>query len=632
MNANNNLRHVIMTIGLFLVGISLYCSFLLYTSFSPNLSDKAAWGGMGLGLDMFKNIALLAAFALWTLGFFAARIISVLVFAAYALLSVLSFVAFFGFMATVQHKLEKDVLLDSNKYNSAVAAVESAEAKLSQFSRYADAERVAQAEAELANLQPRIAQIRQDMSRYANPDCTPKRDRRGAPYTTLAGEWCAKLRAAQAEAQPWQAQISGYSQYQAALSHRERMLNELANLDSGSVDTGAVIHPMFVDLGKLVAAAPDEMKVMFMFVSSAAAEILGTLSVLIAWMLGRKRSFTLDEIEHMSTQLREQQGRLQHALGLSGMQPAFAGLPGYEVNVMPSAPKDAVKSSPMSATSGTTNPAPMGGTTTQRTAQTATPPSQTQTSRSRQRRDPRPPIKAWAKPIPLTPEQQQAALAHMTEAVLAAEQPPRIFALAQRYGLTQEAVRVALDILVTEGYLLNDPRTGYVLNLKRIRADSQEYYGELMCGGIEYHATGGAQKVFFPNPGARLPVRNKNGLGLIYWGRRKHERHSSLPPGAHAPLQSVRGGEWNRYQPRGVLIPASSYMEQDIQGGRHWFKLAADEMIQGLVATHGHEQRLYIVTIEPPAEFLQASDSQPNSECWPRLVKYKEEGVQPVFH
>ena len=632
MGSHNNLRHIIMSIGLFLVGISLYCSFLLYTSFSPNLSDKAAWGGMGLGLDMFKNIALLAAFALWTMGFFAARVISVVVFAAYALLSVLSFVAFFGFMSTVQHKLEKDVLLDSNKYNSAVAAVESAEAKLSQLSRYADADRVAQAEAELANLQPRIAQIQQDMARYAEPDCTPKRDRRGAPYTTLAAEWCAKLRAAQAEAQPWQAHINGYSQYQAALAHRQRMLDELANLDSGSVETGAVIHPMFVDLGKLVAAAPDEMKVMFMFVSSAAAEILGTLSVLIAWMLGRKRSFTLDEIEHMSTQLREQQGRLQQALGLTGMQPAFAGLPGYDVNVLPpdKAKRDAVKSSPMSATSGTASPAPMGGTT--RTATSQTTQQQKRTQRQAKQRDRRPPIKVWPEPLPLTPEQQQAALAHMTEAVLAAEQSPRVMDLAQRYGLTPEAVRVALDILVTEGYLLNDTHKGYVLNLKRIRADSQEYQGELMCGGIEYHAGGGAQKVFFPNPGARLPVRNKNGLGLIYWGRRKHERHSILPPGAHAPLQSVRSGEWNRYQPRGVLIPASSYMEQDIQGGRHWFNLAADEMIQGLVATHGHEQRLYIVTIEPPEEFLQASDSQPNTECWPRLVKHKEEGVQPVFH
>ncbi len=77
------LRRSISIIGGFLIAISLYCSFLLYTYFSQDFSDKAAWGGMGLGLDMFKNIALIAALALWMLNTLVSRVLSVVVTLAY---------------------------------------------------------------------------------------------------------------------------------------------------------------------------------------------------------------------------------------------------------------------------------------------------------------------------------------------------------------------------------------------------------------------------------------------------------------------------------------------------------------------------------------------------------------------
>jgi hypothetical protein len=42
----------------------------------------------------------------------------------------------------------------------------------------------------------------------------------------------------------------------------------------------------------------------------------------------------------------------------------------------------------------------------------------------------------------------------------------------------------------------------------------------VMCGGIEYQD----QKIYFPQPDARLPVRLRDGhVTWITWGRRKDE-------------------------------------------------------------------------------------------------------------
>ena len=54
-----------------------------------------------------------------------------------------------------------------------------------------------------------------------------------------------------------------------------------------------------------------------------------------------------------------------------------------------------------------------------------------------------------------------------------------------------------------------------------------------MCGGIEYQD----QKVFFPQPGARLPVRLRDGnVTWVTWGMRKNESISKFPNGGWARL------------------------------------------------------------------------------------------------
>lgn len=54
-------------------------------------------------------------------------------------------------------------------------------------------------------------------------------------------------------------------------------------------------------------------------------------------------------------------------------------------------------------------------------------------------------------------------------------------------------------------------------------------------------------------------------------------------------------------------------MEKDAQGKSHWFPLAADQFIQGLVATDGCDSLLYIVTEEHP------QSCHPRHR-WPRIL------------
>jgi hypothetical protein len=62
-----------------------------------------------------------------------------------------------------------------------------------------------------------------------------------------------------------------------------------------------------------------------------------------------------------------------------------------------------------------------------------------------------------------------------------------------------------------------------------------------MCGGIECQD----QKIYFPQPDPRLPVRLRDGnVTWITWGRRKDEATGKFPNGGWARLDSIKSGKW----------------------------------------------------------------------------------------
>ena len=138
-----------------------------------------------------------------------------------------------------------------------------------------------------------------------------------------------------------------------------------------------------------------------------------------------------------------------------------------------------------------------------------------------------------------------------------------------------------------------------------------------MCGGVRFKANGDELTIYFPNPKAIMPVRLKNGKhSLVAWGRRELQP-GFLPRGGWARIDSIYAGKWNHYNPVPVKLDVEAFMEKDKDDVSQWYELQEEEFIQGLIATLGTEQRLYVVT--------QVSEkSNHKSNRWPRILTKQE--------
>jgi len=117
-----------------------------------------------------------------------------------------------------------------------------------------------------------------------------------------------------------------------------------------------------------------------------------------------------------------------------------------------------------------------------------------------------------------------------------------------------------------------------------------------MCSGIEYEE----QLHVWQDAAVRLPVLLRDGgVAWLPWGGR-HGLETIFHEGPCARLESIRAGKWDRFSPRPVKIPLSRYMERDGKGRPCWTRVGPGQHLQGLLASAGGEQRVYVVTVESP--------------------------------
>lgn len=140
-----------------------------------------------------------------------------------------------------------------------------------------------------------------------------------------------------------------------------------------------------------------------------------------------------------------------------------------------------------------------------------------------------------------------------------------------------------------------------------------------MCGGVEisgrYTRTGEQLKIYFPNPRAALPILGGDDQVIwVPWGRRR-EQAGKGPAGGWARVSSIEEGKWEKYGPTRVCIPATRFMEKDEEKVSHWFDLKAGQAIEGLLIGEGEQQRVYVITTEPPVGLGWVHDR------WP-LIKF----------
>jgi hypothetical protein len=138
-------------------------------------------------------------------------------------------------------------------------------------------------------------------------------------------------------------------------------------------------------------------------------------------------------------------------------------------------------------------------------------------------------------------------------------------------------------------------------------------YNGHMCHGVLFNHNGRKTRVLYTNPHAVLPVRTKSGTTrLLPWGRHA-DQEGELPFGGWVLHDAIRAGQWDAWSPRPVLIDSRIFAEEDKAGRVHWFPLVKSSWVQGVIATHDNERRVYVITIKPTLDPWDYSR-------WPRIV------------
>jgi hypothetical protein len=144
-----------------------------------------------------------------------------------------------------------------------------------------------------------------------------------------------------------------------------------------------------------------------------------------------------------------------------------------------------------------------------------------------------------------------------------------------------------------------------------------------MCTALKFVLDGKTRTAAAGVQGTTVPVLMRSGqVKWVEWGAPTGCHISNpeapgylmkFPADCWVDLATLREGAWWRYKPRPVKIAAIAfgvYLELE-----RWVPLKPGQYIQGALATVFAEQRVYVVTVSPPAEYAGA---QP---CWPRIVK-----------
>jgi hypothetical protein len=275
-------------LGIFLVGMGMFLNYQLYVSLAGNnLLHEASYGMVGIALDISKILFLaFGAFLLTRLSVKTA-LFGILCITLWLALSCISLMAGWGFSLVVAQQYENEALLNSAQLKSAQASMESAQARLDNASQYAaiDASTLISRKEALENSLAILQKTLNGCPKDYNTKCIN-------PTT-------AKIDRVQSELRPIVAQLESYQSYQAALSHKEAMAKQLANVDSSSISADTYVHPLFIAVAQMFGLTSIEAKNRLQFITFFLVEIIGGMCFLMVSLFGstQEREFTFTETE-----------------------------------------------------------------------------------------------------------------------------------------------------------------------------------------------------------------------------------------------------------------------------------------------------------------------------------------------
>lgn len=192
-----------------------------------------------------------------------------------------------GFSLVVAQQYEDEALQNSAQLKSAQASVDSAQVRLDSASQYASID---------------IAALTARKEGLENALTTLERTLDGCPanyFTKCINPTKAKIASVKSELDPLLIKINGYQSYQSALTHKETMTKQLANLDASSINANEYIHPLFIAVAQMFGLTSIEAKNRLQFITFFLVEIIGGMCFLMVSLFGRtnEREFVFTESE-----------------------------------------------------------------------------------------------------------------------------------------------------------------------------------------------------------------------------------------------------------------------------------------------------------------------------------------------
>lgn len=286
MTMLDNIRKILLIVGVALLAIGMFANINLYVSMSSTLVDKVTWGGIGFFFDVAKIGFLIIAGYIWTVS--NKPFVAVGAIVLFCCLTFVSLNTLFGYTSKVTQETEKREAINSMGFKAAQASLDSSTQKLESLSGYAALDSAA--------LQSQLDGLLKKKAGYEAELASCPKDY----ITKCIRPAQSKIQAVSAEIAPLQSQFQGYQSYQGALATRERALQESKSaLSSGaSMET---MHPMFTNGARFLKSSfdieitPQDYKVWFLALSSVLCELVASYLLFVVAIIGGRNFHSIKE-------------------------------------------------------------------------------------------------------------------------------------------------------------------------------------------------------------------------------------------------------------------------------------------------------------------------------------------------
>lgn len=289
----NTVQKVFLVVGTLLLLIAMWANVNLYVSLASTLVDKATWALMGLLFDVIKILSLIVGGVLFSV--YNRPFAALLAFVFWAILTLLSLSTLFGYTSKVTQESERVAAVESMTYKSAQATAESSSKRLESLASYATIDVAS------------VTKMRDDLAKAkADAESTLAACPRNY-ITNCIRPAKAKIAQIDAALAPLEKELTGYREYQGALSQKNGAIDasKAALIGGASAET---LHPMFTNGATLArdmfhfSCNGNQLKIWFLALSAVLCELLASYALYLVSIFGGRNLHSVNGVQAVQPQ------------------------------------------------------------------------------------------------------------------------------------------------------------------------------------------------------------------------------------------------------------------------------------------------------------------------------------------